>query len=93
VCGPLPKLIKANLTINALGPTLKIENDNCVLNVYMDMEYIFRMFGTCVQVIRVIKWNNVSIITQENTREFLKSIHSIISVMPGIYENLEIDCK
>lgn len=93
VCGPMPKLIKAHLRIDPSSSGLNLKGTSSSIVVTVNLEHIHKHFGTCIQIIKVVKWSVIEIITQDTNRKHLKAIHDIISVMPGMYENLTIDCS
>jgi hypothetical protein len=91
ICGPLPKLIRTHLTIDSKGPPFKIEAVDQNIFVSMTLEHIQSKYGTCIQVFRIAKWNDIDILTDDTNRLLLKSVYDILSVIPGL-DSLTIDC-
>lgn len=92
MCGPLPKLLKTSLNIDSSGPPFKLEVVNQHVSVSLSLEHVQEKYETCMHVVRMVKWNEIDIFTNNDNRTLLKSVHDILSVMPGMYDSLTIDC-
>jgi len=92
VCGPLTRLVELSLHINHPehndpGTSHEIEVvDSNRVNVYFSLEQIKLKYGSCVRLIKTVKWNSISLYADKSTAQLFKIVQDIVTAIPGMYD-------